>query len=286
MAKPKTIITYLVDGNPQWIKTVELSNWIGKAISIPRAKLKDAKTRQECGQPALYFLFGKDEEENNIAYVWEAENLISRLANHDSNKDFWDIVIAFVSKDNNLTKADVKFLEASAINQSKKVNRYVLQNSVAPVPNNLPEYQESAMVEFLENINTLIASMWYPILKEIEQSWITKDDLYYLTARGSDAKWIYTAEGFLVLKWSKWPKDLVKSEIERKQYAFRNRPKLLKQWIIKEEWDMIVFIEDHLISSPSSASNIVTWRATNGWIMWKDKDWHTLDENERKNLSK
>ena len=283
MAKPKTIITYLVDGNPQWIKTVELSNWIGKAISIPRAKLKDAKTRQECSQPALYFLFGKDEEENNISYIWEAENLISRLANHDSNKNFWDTVIAFVSKDNNLTKADVKFLEASAINQAKKVDRYVLENSVAPVPNNLPEYQESSMVEFLENINTLIASMWYPILKEIEQTKLNNKNLYYLKARWSDAKWIYTEEWFLVLAWSTWPKEMVSSTIKNKEYAFRNRPKLLKQWVIKEEWDRIVFLQDYLWS-PSSTACLVMWRNANWWTEWKDKYWHTLDENERKNL--
>jgi hypothetical protein len=38
------------------------------------------------------------------------------------------LVIAFVSKDNNLTKADVKYLEAKAIEKAKKSNRYILQN--------------------------------------------------------------------------------------------------------------------------------------------------------------
>lgn len=59
--KPKTIITYLVDGNPTGIKTAELSNWIGKAIVIPRSKIKEAKDRGEVKQPAIYFLFGEDE---------------------------------------------------------------------------------------------------------------------------------------------------------------------------------------------------------------------------------
>jgi len=109
MQAPKTIITYLVDGNPQGIKTVELSNWIWKTISIPRANLKDVKNRTEINQPALYFLFGEDEKENKMAYIWEAENVIQRMADHDSKKEFWDTVIAFISTSNSLTKADMVF---------------------------------------------------------------------------------------------------------------------------------------------------------------------------------
>lgn len=201
--KPKTIITYLVDGNPQGIKTVELSNRVGKAISIPRVSLKKAKSRPECGQPGLYFLFGKDEDENTIAYIGEAENLFNRLSNHATNKDFREIALAFVSKDNNITKADVKFLEATAIAKAHEVQRYELRNSATPIPNNLPEYQESAMREFLENIDILIASMGYPILKKIKKEKIEQEKLYYLTARGGDAKGVYTEEGFLVLKGSR-----------------------------------------------------------------------------------
>ncbi|MDR2190396.1 MAG: hypothetical protein LBP53_04330 [Candidatus Peribacteria bacterium] len=57
MSYGKTITTYLVDGNATGIKTTELSNRIGKALIIPRAKLKDAKNRPEIEKPALYFLF-------------------------------------------------------------------------------------------------------------------------------------------------------------------------------------------------------------------------------------
>lgn len=64
----KTITTYLVDWSPTWIKTIELSNWIWKAILIPRAKLRDVKQRQEVLQSAIYFLFWKNENGNDLAY--------------------------------------------------------------------------------------------------------------------------------------------------------------------------------------------------------------------------
>lgn len=85
--------------------------------------------------------------------------MINRLATHDTNKNFWDTVIVFISKDNNLTKADVKFLEAKAIEKAKFIGRYILENSIEPIPNNLPEYQIATMIEFLENINLLISAI-------------------------------------------------------------------------------------------------------------------------------
>lgn len=62
MLHPKTITTYLVDGNPDGVKMAELSNWVGKSISIPRNKLKNVKDRNECNQPSVYFLFGGEDE--------------------------------------------------------------------------------------------------------------------------------------------------------------------------------------------------------------------------------
>ncbi len=88
----------MIDGSPTGVKTIELSGWIGKAIVVPRAKLKDIKNRPEMQQPGVYFLFGKDDNEADIAYIGETENLFDRIANHDTNKDFWEIAIAFTSK--------------------------------------------------------------------------------------------------------------------------------------------------------------------------------------------
>lgn len=278
----KTITTYLVDWSPTWIKTVELSNWIWKAIIIPRAKLKDVKNRQEVLQPAIYFLFWKNEEWNDLAYIWEAENLINRIWNHDTNKNFWDLVIAFVSKDNNLTKADVKYLEAKAIEKAKKSNRYILQNWVEPIPNNLPEYQISTMNEFLDNIDLLISAIWYPILKEINtaKKQENNENLYYLKSRWSDWVWFYNEEWFIVLKWSKIsPKEIISYQKEL-WYIENNRERLVENWIILN-W---IFTNDYLFKTPTSACNIIAWWNQNWWIEWKNKDWKTLDEIERKNL--
>src|SRR3989344_390609 len=92
----KTIKIFLIDGEPNGLKTAELSNWVGQAVVIPRNKLKEIKQRPECNKPAVYFLVGKESEEALLptAYVGEAENLWNRLSTHDSSKDFWQTAVA------------------------------------------------------------------------------------------------------------------------------------------------------------------------------------------------
>lgn len=290
-SQPKTITTFLVDWSPTGIKTIELSNWIGKAIIIPRSKLKEAKIRSETQQPAIYFLFGDDEDGNKKAYIGEAENLINRISNHDWNKDFWETVIAFISKDNNLNKADVKFLEANIIQKALKSKRYSLLNNTEPILNNLAEHQKATMLEFMDNIDILLSAVGYPILKEVSsKSELDKwEKIYYYkdsnrNRGGCDAKWIYTDEWFLMLKWSRWPIKLQDHVIENKGKALKYRPKLIDQWIIVEEWNSIVFTQDHLFDSPSWAWSVISWGNPNWRSRWKDENWKTLDENVRKLL--
>lgn len=287
MPRWKTITTYLLDWNPNWVKIVELSSWIWKALVIPRSQLANIKDREELKNPAIYFLFWDDSEWNSKVYIWEAENLINRIANHDAKKDFWTTVVAFVSEGKNLTKAHVKYLEAKSIIKTKESKIYELENTTTPNINSLPEHQVDIMEDFLDNIDLLISAIWYPIFKTTTTSKeLKKKELYYL----NEKQWlvsgvgVYTESWFLVQKWSKWSLQMASSEIKKQQYCFKNRPKLEKKWIIKSEWDYIIFLEDYLFSSPSSASNILCWRATNWWTSWKDKNWVTLDENERQKL--
>lgn len=281
--RPKYITTYLVDWDPTWIKTIELSWRIWKWLIVPRAKLKESKTREEMKQPAIYFLFWLDEDWNNLAYIWEAENIFNRLVNHDSNKDFRDIAIIFVSKWNDLAKWDVKFLESKAIEKAKKINRYILQNSTEPTQNSLPEYQISAMEEFLDNIDLLISAVWYPILKEFNiKNLNKKQDLYFCKWPEANATWYYSSEWLLVLEWSKARIELSNTAWSRIQNI---QNKLLTKNIIKKDSEKsFVFIQDYLFNSPSAAAGLILSRRSNWRKDRKDEKWKTLDENERKSL--
>lgn len=282
----KTIITYLVNWDATSIKTVEFSNRLIKWIYVPRKDFKDAIKREELNNSWIYLLLWEDEEWNLLAYLWQATILWKRLNDHykDSNKDFWNIAIAFTYKDWTLNESDINFLERELIKEAKNAWRYVIKNGNWWNNGLIQEYRIPDMIEFIDDLKILLESLGFKLFKELvsKEELKNEDNVYYLTARWTKWKVIFTNEWFIVLKWSRWPKSLVDSMIKNKWYAYRKRPKLLEKWIIKEEWDEIVFIKDYVFNSPSWVSDFLTWRSTNWWLLLKNKDWKTLDEIERK----
>ena len=64
-------------------------------------------SRDEAVKPGVYFLSGIDSESGKpTVYVGEAENIRERLRGQ-LDKDFWNHVVFFVTKDENLTKAHI-----------------------------------------------------------------------------------------------------------------------------------------------------------------------------------
>lgn len=117
MTLGKSIRIYLKDGTVSGIKQAEVVNHTIQALSCPRNKLSDLNKffSKESNRPGVYFLLGEDETSKNKVYIGESENVWERLKNHDTSKDFWSEVIVFTSKDENLTKSHVKYLESKLI---------------------------------------------------------------------------------------------------------------------------------------------------------------------------
>ena len=120
----RTIRIYLADGSPTGIKHAELVNWTGQAIVCPRGRVGELAKWPESQRPGVYILFGEDEQATKpMAYVGEAENVLVRLQSHVKGKDFWDQVVLFTSKDENLTKAHVKYLESRMVELARDAAR-------------------------------------------------------------------------------------------------------------------------------------------------------------------
>lgn len=285
MSYPKTIKIYLVDGKPDGIKTAELSNWVGKAIAIPRNKLKDAKERTECNQPSVYFLFGREDEESVLpnVYIGEAEVLWKRLVSHESAKDFWQIVVAFISKDNNLTKAHIKYLESHCLEIAKSVSRCVLQNTTESALPNLSESDVSEMEEYLDNLKILLASLGHPILQEAA----TRRDkdagiLFFCKGKGAMGRGRMTNEGFIVYKGSTASTQISDTVKKRNERIISS---LIKSGhVSKISEKMFRFEKDYIFNSPSAASDLITGNSTSGWVLWRTKQDKTLREIEKEKL--
>ena len=285
MSYPKTIKIYLVDGRADGIKTAELSNWVGKAIAIPRNKLKDVRERSECNQPSVYFLIGKEDEESilPIVYIGEAEVLWKRLITHESSKDFWQIVIGFVSKDNNLTKAHIKYLESRCLEMAKSISRCVLQNTTESALPNLSESDISEMEEYLDNLKILLASLGYPILQE-PASRESRDVglLFYCKGKGAVGNGRMTDEGFIVYKGSTASNQISDAVRKRNERIISS---LIQSGHISKISDKLFrFEKDYIFNSPSAASDLITGNSTSGWVMWKTKQGKTLREIEQEKI--
>ncbi|MBP9782419.1 MAG: GIY-YIG nuclease family protein [Candidatus Pacebacteria bacterium] len=276
----KTIKIFLIDGEPNGLKTVELSNWVGQAVVIPRNKLRDIKDRADCNKPSVYFLVGKDNEGELLqtAYIGEAENLWNRLTTHDGSKDFWQIAVAFVSKDNNLTKAHVRYLESRSIDIATSVKRYQLNNGAKSSIPSLSESDIADMEEFLLNLRLLLTAVGYPILQE-PISKETKDldnPLLYCKGKNAIGTGRMTNDGFVVYEDSTATSEISNAVYERNTKTIE---KLIQNGYIQKQQDgLYKFVKEYVFNSPSAASDIILGNSTSGWKKWKTDSGKTLEE--------
>lgn len=284
MSKSRTITTFLIDWNPTWFRKIYLNNRLTLGFFIPRKDLDKAKNREEFSRSWVYFLIWKDFEDKNLVYIWQATNLFERIKQHnnDINKDYWNSLVIFTTTDASWNESDINYLEKELILEAKNLWNYIIKNSKLWNFWLAKEEQISSLKENIKDIKILISSLWISIFKEKIQA-EDKKEKYFCKRNWNYWFWYYTDEGFLVLKWSEWPLDLNPSVIKNKGYAFRNRPLLLKKWIIEERENKIVFIEDYLFSSPTASAELISGSNINGWDFWKTENWKTLHEIERKN---
>ena len=272
----KTITTYLLDGNPQGVQNIFISNKICSLMLIPRSSLDIINKRNELKTPAFYILLGEGDYQQPKAYLGETDNFAERIKDHDYKKPFWNKALVFISKDGQMTKADVQYLEHLAVELAQITKKYSIEeNKQVPKKPNLPEHQKSSIEEFFEDVKFLTSFSGCAIFEKTE---LKGKHIFHTKARGCDAKGYYDESGFTVLKGSKiaptsvpsftWPE---KREREIREYTTK-------------EGDYIVLNINRTFNSPSSACDFCIGSSNNGWIVWKDEKGLTLDEIYRKKL--
>ncbi len=272
----KTVTTYLIDGDPKGTQYAFISNKICQMFVVPRSNLSYLNTQEKLQKPAFYILLGEDESTKPQAYIGETENFKERVKDHDSKKAFWQKALIFVSKDADMTKVDVQYLEHKAIAEAKKANTFVLiDNKQIPKMPNLPEHQQDSMDEFFEDVKFLASFIGCNIF-EISQP--KAEHLFYTKGRGCNAKGFYGSDGFTVLKGSVIVKTVTPSFNWKEK-----RDKMLSDYTAHEN-GVWVLTSNKTFSSPSTAAAFCSGRVNNGWVAWKDQDGHTLDSVYRKQL--
>ena len=271
----KSISLFLIDGTTDGIIACELFNWTGKGYKIPRSHLKELSEREELKRAGVYFLFGRDEKDSEAVYIGEAEEVYKRLLQHQ-DKDFWTEALVFISKDENLNKAHIKYLEYALHRSAMEAARYNIFNNNIPNQPAISEAERAVMNEFGEHLRLLVGTIGYKLFEKLTKTTTPKQDRYHISAaRGADATAVLTSEGIVVLKGSK----IATSEAPTTPQAIRSkRDKLIKDGVIKG----FTFTKEYLFSSPSTAAAVVMGRSANGLKEWKRQDGSTLKDNQAK----
>lgn len=275
----KTIKIFLIDGEPNGRMSCELSNWSGKAYKIPRIKIKDCSDRDDLTSTGVYLLFGKDDTGKDQVYIGEAESILKRLNQQLTQKDFWNEAIVFISKDENLNKAHIKYLENRLHDIAKSTNRYTVDNSIIPTQSSISESDRAEMEEFIEYIKMLVNTLGHKVFdekrefkpKQKQESFLIK------AARGADGQGEPTSDGFVVFKNSKAAATIVNSMTPN---FITYRQKLIDEGVLIDKGEFFEFSDDYIFSSPSTAAAMVMGRNANGLTEWKNKDGKTLKEFE------
>lgn len=270
-----TIKLFLVHGSPNGLRTAELSNWSGKAIAAPRTEISDLLKRGELTSPGFYLLTGVDPDSGDRAiYIGEAENVSTRLKGHAS-KDFWNSVTVFVSKDDNLTKAHIRYLEGVLIEKAVTNNSSIVMNSASSGAK-LPESDAAEMDVFLQKCLQLFPVLGISDFNQKVDATSESQDLLYCKIKGFTATGKRTTNGFTVFAGSQAVLEHRPSAINTR----KNREKLIEKGLLEIKGDHLIFTRDIEFGSPSTAGSVVRGGTTNGLTSWKNNKGRQLKEIE------
>ena len=314
----KQVRLFLADGTVGGLMTAEILNWTGHMLRGRRSELGEIKRREEAKRTGVYILFGTDEEDEPAAYIGEGDFVANRLDQHNIHKDFWKDVVIITSKDMNLTKAHVRYLESELIRLAQNIGRFTLLNGNAPTGGAaLPEADESDMKYFISQIQILMPVLGFDIFRGRPKAAATKPDsastavksatptvevestevtappdspVFHMTTRdGCDAKAQLIDGEFTMLEGSiingMMKDNPAMADTTRKQFNAR-QPLHAKVVAISTPGPrphLVTLQKDFVFTSASAAAAVVYGRASaNGRTTWQTASRETFGDWERR----
>ncbi len=300
MTLPFSLRIFVADGDPDGLRLVERSNWVGKALVFPRALLPQVKQRPELAQTGVYLLLGPREDgEGDMLYIGEGDPIGPRLGSHYVQKDFWTRAVCLVATPGQLNKAHVQFLEANLIRLAKAAKRLPLENVKNESEPTLSEADRADMQVFLANMLGMLPVLGVHAFEQarvapIASAGVSAIDtpptvipefqalngyggssgaVLVCSAKGVSAQGVDTTQGFVVMAGSGAALD---SGVSLGHSLDKLRRDLLANGVLVSENGAYRFTQDYVFSSPSTAASVVLGRSANGRALWKDAQGRSL----------
>jgi hypothetical protein len=278
---PFSLRIFVADGDPDGLRIVEKSNWIGKALMFPRALLPQVKARPELAQTGVYLLLGpRPDGEGDMLYVGEGDPILPRLQDHQAKKDFWTRAIGFTTTTGGqLNKAHVQFLESRLIALARAAKRLPLDNANQPTEPSLSEADRADMEVFLGHMLGMLPVLGVHAFEQAPKAPAAKaGPVLTCKGKGVQATGYEASQGFVVRAGSQAVADTVPSMALHVRGMYDLRQELISNGVLAVQGGLYQFTQDYSFSSPSTAAAVVLGRSANGRIEWKAADGRTLKE--------
>lgn len=277
-----TIRIFLADGTPLGIRVIEKSNWTGRGTDFARSDWVRARSRDDFGKPGVYVLTGVTDDGQPRVYVGEADVLVTRLNQHFAGpqaKEFWTRAVAFTSKDENLNKAHVRYLESRLVGIALAAKRAKVENTNQPAAPSLSEYDRAEAEAFLEEMLSVYPLLGVEAFTPAATTPSLDRPMLYLKVKAVEARGQEVPEGFVVFQGSRASKDETGVI-----HAFlrTQRAQLLGSGVLAPDAAGLVLTQDYTFGSPSTASGVLLGRNSNGRVEWRDGAGATLKKLQEK----
>jgi hypothetical protein len=183
-----------------------------------------------------------------------------------------------MSKDENLTKAHVRYLENRLLAEAAQIKRFTLDQNQSS-GSKLPESDREDMEVFLAHIRQLLPVLGSDILAPIAQH-ATKGlpgGVLYCRIKNAEARGQRTANGFVVYQGSTAVLEERRSA-ESYPYVLAQRKQLIADGTLIDKDGFLVFTKDAEFSSPSAAAAVIHGGSANGLIAWKTENGTSLKQ--------
>lgn len=268
---------FIPSGEPEGLRIIEKSNWTGQGLVFPRAQYAEARKRPEVGRTGVYVLWGPSETgQLPRVYIGEGDVVLPRLDQHARQKDFWTHAVVFTSKDQNLNKAHVQYLEARLVELAAAAKRAELDNGNIPQRPNLSEADVADAEGFLGDLLLCLPVVGVNLFEKAVADALRSDrDLLFLRSKGIEARGLDSSEGFVVLAGSRAARATVPS---CHPYLIELRKSLIDKGVLVTDGETYRLSQDYTFNSPSTAAGVMLGRPSNGRAEWKDSKGRSLKE--------
>jgi hypothetical protein len=296
----KTIKLFLVDGIPDGMRTAEIMNWTGHVLFAPRSSVVSLLSRPEVKKTGAYLLIGPDPEnpDQAMVYVGEGDNVGLRISSHnkDKDKEFWEHACVITSKDLNLTKGHVRYLESQLIKIITREGRATLANKSEPDFSLLPEADLADMDDFIGRLQILLPVLGadfirptpvverglFPPASRTSETASQENELgnsevpspptpmhpeFHMNAGGLTARAVEIDGQMIVLKGSEARKDESVS-LSANIKTYREQLMKVGKLSLPDETGKLHFTDDVAFTSPSAAAQAVMGTSRNGRTDW------------------